>query len=60
MGIKMGSDLYWEFRRRRLLVPKLADLAPFATWSLPGYRDKYVYDDFDLAAEAFAVGSPEK
>lgn len=56
----MGSDLYWEFRRRRLLVPKLADLAPFATWSLPGYRDKYVYDDFDLAAEAFAVGSPEK
>lgn len=57
VGIKLGWNLYTEFRRRGLLKSKEADML-LAKFALPSYRDKFVADTFDLPDDEFRVGIP--
>ena len=43
-GIKLGHELYDEFRKRKLLRPKEVDMMLWK-WMAPSYRDCFVYDD---------------
>jgi len=58
VGIKLGRELYTEFKRRKLLVAKEADLI-LTKWWLWMYRDRFfVFDSPDVADDDFKVGDP--
>ena len=57
VGIKMGWNLYTEFKDRNLLKPKLADMI-MVLWVIPSYRDNFVSDMFDIEDDAYEVGTP--
>ncbi|MGY4371105.1 hypothetical protein ACVW1A_007170 [Bradyrhizobium sp. LB1.3] len=55
--IKLGWDLYREFRVRKLLQPKIADFL-LHKWPLASYRDRFVWDAFDVADDQYVIGKP--
>jgi hypothetical protein len=57
VGIKLGWDVYREFRRRGLLIPKQVDMTPWK-WMRPSYRDKIVWDGFDVPDGEYRIGKP--
>lgn len=58
VGIKLGRDLYTEFKRQGLLVAKEADLI-LTKWWLWMYQDRFfVFDSPDVADDDFKVGDP--
>ena len=59
VGIKLGWDLYREFRVRELLKPKLADFL-LHKCPIASYRDKFVWDAFDVPDDQYVVGKPVK
>jgi hypothetical protein len=58
VGIKMGWDVYTEFRKRGLLKPKEVDMILWK-WMQPSYQDKLVIDDLYIGDDEFLVGKPK-
>ena len=54
VGIKLGWDLYTEFRSRGLLKPKRVDMALW-DWMQPGYRDRFIADGTDIPDDEYRV-----
>ena len=56
VGIKLGFNLYTEFRSRGLLEPREVDMILWK-WMQASYRGKFVVDGFDIGDNEFRVGS---
>jgi hypothetical protein len=58
VGIKLGWDLYAEFRGRGLLTPKRVDMVPW-DWMQPGYRDHFIADGTDIPNDEYRLEKAE-
>ena len=58
VGIKLGWDLYTEFRGRGLLKPKRVDMVLW-DWMQPGYRDRFIADGTDIPDDEYRVGKAD-
>jgi hypothetical protein len=55
VGMGFGYELFREFKVRGLLQSKAADFVLF-NWSLPSYRERFVYV-IDIADDDYRIGT---